>query len=257
VRQLFVTFYCPELRPITFELKVSRPTRSVRHLRSMLTATLDNLQLPTGATGVTLWARRVEPLDAWQDELFDTGRADQEGLADLIDRLSSHLGPTAVVRPHPLSDHQPERTFEYVPLVDYGLANAEAESEKLEVRSEKRVLPEGIVTGTVLTSNFSLRSSPFSLLTSHFPSRPLRLLPKPVEVPVIAVVPEGPPSCFDWKGAREEITDCVGPERLETGWWRGQHVRRDYFRVTCRSGRGCWLFRQCETSRWFLHGWFD
>ncbi|MHC4609433.1 MAG: Y-family DNA polymerase, partial [Planctomycetota bacterium] len=169
VRQLFVTFYCPELRPITFELNVSRATRSAEHLRSLLVARLENLQLPAGASGVMLWARRVEPLDGWQGELFDTGRADAQGLAELIDRLANHLGAAAVVRPRPVSDHQPEHAFDYVPLVDCGLRVAE-------------------------------RDSHFSLLTSHFPSRPLRLLPRPLEVSVIAVVPEGPPCCFDWKG---------------------------------------------------------
>ena len=53
------------------------------------------------------------------------------------------------------------------------------------------------------------------------------------------------------------IDDYAGPERLETGWWRGRHTCRDYFRVTCESGRRCWLFREAEQGRWFLHGWFD
>jgi len=222
VRQLLVTFHCPEFRPITYELNVSRATRSVPHLRSLLVARLEALQLPTGAAGVTLWARRTEPLDGWQDELFDTGQADRQNLAELVDRLTNHLGPRAVTRPRPVSDHQPEHAVEHVPLVDCGS-----------------------------------RSSQFSMLNAQFRHRPLRLLPRPVRVAVIAVVPEGPPSCFDWQGGREVIVDCAGPERLETGWWRGRHVRRDYFRARCRSGRQCWLFRQRETGQWFLHGWFD
>jgi protein ImuB len=250
VRQLLVTFYCPELWPITFELNVSQPTRSVKHLGSLLNARLNVFHLPAGAAGVMLWARRVEPLDAWQEELFDTGRADEEGLAELIDRLTNRLGPRAVVRPQPVSEHQPERAFEYVPLIELGARNAELgtrNSERGTQKAQRRVRNAACET----------RSAEFSLLTSPFSPRPLRLLPRPVEVPVIAVVPEGPPTCFDWQGSRQEVVGCVGPERLETGWWRGRHVRRDYFRVACRSGRGCWLFRQRETGRWFLHGWFD
>ena len=99
--------------------------------------------------------------------------------------------------------------------------------------------------------------SPFSILNSQFPSRPLRLLAKPAAIEVVAVAPEGPPSRFDRRGLREVIVDCVGPERLETGWWRGRHVRRDYFRVSCASGQRCWIFREGTTGKWFLHGWFD
>ena len=233
VRQAFVTFYCPGLRPITFEFNVSRATRSAGHLRSLLTAKLEAWRLPTGAAGVMLWARRIEPLDDWQEELFDTGRADQQGLAELIDRLTNHLGPQAVTCPQPVSDHQPEQAFEYLPFVKRETRNVERETRNAE------------------------RDSHFSLLTSHFPPRPLRLLPRPVEISVIAVVPEGPPCRFDWRGSPEVVVACTGPERLETGWWRGRHIRRDYFRLRCRSGRQCWLFRQRETGRWFLHGWFD
>jgi protein ImuB len=243
VRQLFLTFHCPDLRPITFELNVSRATRSARHLRSLFNARIDRLQLPTGAAGLVLWARRVEPLDAWQDELFDTGRADVEGLAQLIDRLANQLGHQAVVRPQPASDHQPEHAYAYNSIADCGLQIGD--------------FPAHTAPSQTATRRDPASSSHFSLLTSHFSPRPLRILPRPVEVPVIATVPDGPPACFNWKNSKELIMHCVGPERLETGWWRGRHVRRDYYRATCESGRQCWLFRQLDKGTWFLHGWFD
>ena len=243
VRQVFLTFHRPESRPITVELNVSRATRSVKHLRSLFIAKLDNLHLPRSAAAVVLWTRRVELLDGWQDELFDTGRADAEGLAELIDRLANRLGPQAVVRPHPVSDHQPEHAVEYLPVGDCGLQIGDFRSRTTVCRT-----PTGDSSGL---------HSQFSILNSQFPLRPLRLLPRPVEVPVFALAFEGPPSCFDWKGSREVIADYTGPERLETGWWRGRHTRRDYFRVTCGSGRQCWLFREHGQGKWFLHGWFD
>jgi protein ImuB len=48
-----------------------------------------------------------------------------------------------------------------------------------------------------------------------------------------------------------------GPERIETGWWRGQAVGRDYYRVETTDGRRFWIFRNLEDNRWFLHGVFD
>jgi protein ImuB len=47
-----------------------------------------------------------------------------------------------------------------------------------------------------------------------------------------------------------------GPERIETGWWRGRTIRRDYYRVEITSGNRFWLFRQLDDDNWFLHGSF-
>jgi len=87
--------------------------------------------------------------------------------------------------------------------------------------------------------------------------RPLRLSPHPIEVAATAVVPDGPPIAFRLRGTQHTVAESVGPERIETGWWRGPHLKRDYYRVTTKNGQRFWLFRQRDTRRWFLHGWFD
>jgi protein ImuB len=49
----------------------------------------------------------------------------------------------------------------------------------------------------------------------------------------------------------------AGPERLETGWWDGGDLRRDYYVVRTSQGQHAWVF--CppgEPGRWMLHGWF-
>ncbi len=46
-----------------------------------------------------------------------------------------------------------------------------------------------------------------------------------------------------------------GPERIETGWWDGQPVRRDYFVARSPVGQRCWLFRTAEGA-WYLQGLF-
>ena len=49
----------------------------------------------------------------------------------------------------------------------------------------------------------------------------------------------------------------AGPERIESGWWDGGDVRRDYFRVETRSGRQAWVYRQVsDPQRLWLQGWF-
>ncbi len=73
----------------------------------------------------------------------------------------------------------------------------------------------------------------------------------------MAVVPDGPPTWFRWSGQDHPIVRAVGPERIETGWWKGCHVQRDYFRVTVENGCRFWLFRDRRNGRWFVHGCFD
>ena len=52
-------------------------------------------------------------------------------------------------------------------------------------------------------------------------------------------------------------TILAGPERLETGWWDGGDVRRDYYVVRTTQGQCAWVFcAPGEPGRWMLHGWF-
>ena len=53
-----------------------------------------------------------------------------------------------------------------------------------------------------------------------------------------------------------EVSACHGPERIETAWWRGPIVRRDYYVVETLSGARFWLFRSLKGGGWFLHGVF-
>ncbi len=48
-----------------------------------------------------------------------------------------------------------------------------------------------------------------------------------------------------------------GPERIESGWWDGADVARDYYVARDRSGARLWVFRERRgRRRWFLHGLF-
>ncbi len=49
-----------------------------------------------------------------------------------------------------------------------------------------------------------------------------------------------------------------GPERVESGWWDGGDVRRDYYVVQTSRGQHAWTYRGAgETDTPFtLHGWF-
>lgn len=239
----FVTFYMPAQhqddipRRRTIPLELSRPTRSARHLMRLLEARLGELRLPAPADGLCVWTKRLEPLDDWQAELFDLEPEGDRALDDLVDRLSVRLGRDRVVRALPVSDHQPERAFRYVPALDVkprDITKAEAE------------VVRGVDTAAQIAA------------TDRFiPSRPLRLLPVPRPLETSALTPGGAPIAVRLFGAHQSVVTCTGPERIETGWWRGPHIRRDYYRVVTGKGRRLWIFRERGADDWFLHGWFE
>lgn len=56
---------------------------------------------------------------------------------------------------------------------------------------------------------------------------------------------------------RGEVHILAGPERMETGWWDGDAIRRDYYIVKTAQGQRAWVFCAAgEQSGWMLHGWF-
>lgn len=97
------------------------------------------------------------------------------------------------------------------------------------------------------------------LVAAHAPAQstprmPLHPLPRPcwlLPEPKPLVVRDAQPH---YRGA---LTLCAGPERLETGWWDGQRVNRDYYRARNAASETVWIYREHRTPpAWFLHGVF-
>ncbi len=77
--------------------------------------------------------------------------------------------------------------------------------------------------------------------------RPLWMLAEPRRLDTRAGRP-----CFEG-----ELTLLSGPERIETGWWDGHDVARDYYVVVNESGMRLWIYRDRRPPRrWYLHGIF-
>jgi protein ImuB len=48
-----------------------------------------------------------------------------------------------------------------------------------------------------------------------------------------------------------------GPERIETGWWDGADVARDYYIARHRDGSRLWIYRErLAPHAWYWHGVF-
>ena len=47
-----------------------------------------------------------------------------------------------------------------------------------------------------------------------------------------------------------------GPERIESGWWDGKGVARDYYIARHSDGVRLWVFQERQSKRWYVHGVF-
>ena len=201
--------------PLVLRVGLFCPSANPRHLWDLLRMQLEQ-PIPGLVGRVTLAVPLTAPLENRQRELFAGSRDDNRQFELLIDRLSSRLGPEAVLRPVLTADPLPERAVQFVPLLEAGK------------RKQRPPL-------------------------TH---RPALLRSTPQLLRVIAVAPDGPPISFQLDGRQNTVTNWCGPERIESGWWRGPNARRDYYRVEIESGQRYWLFRNLSTGKWYLHGEF-
>jgi protein ImuB len=47
-----------------------------------------------------------------------------------------------------------------------------------------------------------------------------------------------------------------GPERIESGWWDGKGIARDYYIARQTGGMRRWIFQERQSKCWYLHGVF-
>lgn len=222
-------------------IETGLPTRDpapVLRLFDERIATLaDPLDPGFGYDRITLFLPATEPLGASQPAL-DGSEQDTSALADLIDRLSTRLGPASLCRLALRDSHIPEQAQLALPAI--------------HARAPVRwpTPPAG-----------------------EPPMRPLFLFDPPQPVEVIAEVPDGPPHRFRWKRTLHEVRLFEGPERIASEWWRRKGgespgkggLTRDYYRIEDARGRRYWIFRhglyeekpdRREGPKWYLHGLF-
>jgi protein ImuB len=213
------------------EIGLAAPTRDPAHIARLLSLKLDGLarglESGFGFDCVRLSVTFSEKIAERQGDLEKPAIAETsaEQQARLIDALKQRLGPEAVRQLRAVESHIPERA-EVLQKAD-GPAPAwpEADQDRL---------------------------------------RPPLLLPQPEETQVIALIPDGPPRQFHWRGETHAVASAQGPERIADEWWRSDatDLSRDYYAIENAEGQRFWLYREGlygrETSepRWFVHGLF-
>ncbi len=201
-----------------FEVKLAAPVSQPRALLSVLRERLEKVDLGRPVESVALLVPETARVEPRQGDLFSArDTGTAEDLACLLARLEGRLGARSVARVELVADHRPERAFGWHPASEPAAAPG----------------PAALAPG----------------------KRPVRLLarPSPLEV---ATNERGEPARFAGRSAHA-VLQAVGPERIETGFWDGREVRRDYWVVADEAWRESWIFRDLDSGRWFLHGTFD
>ena len=240
-RTLRLTLYRVDGGVQTVDIGLTQPTRSIPLVTRLIELRLERMgetteeMLDAGfgfeAVGLAVTAaERVEPGQAEFVDGFDEAGAawNDENCAALIDGLSQRLGPRCVRRLAPVASHLPER-------------------------AETAVAARVAGTDVIWPLPDDARPRPLLMFAHAEPAED-----------VTAIVPEGPPRRFRWRGVMHGVTKAQGPERIAGEWWRSSKTlpTRDYYLVEDEAGRRFWLYREglygreTTTPRWFVHGLF-
>lgn len=257
---------------MTLSVNAARATRDAAHIAQLFVHRSERLEGEYdpgfGIDSIRLVATSLSDLDSVQIGAFDI-RDGARDIERLYDRISSRLGPEALMRSKLVNTHIPEQAIRLEPVV-------------ARTEDDPAATPDPV------------------------PDRPLRMLPRPEPVEVIAEVPDGPPKRMVWRRVSYRVFKASGPERIEAEWWRsGQRlaelappqsrekkadprddpkkarrkpeeaphvsalspfdpmsVTRDYYVIEDDGGRRFWVFRiglygGKANPRWFLHGFFS
>jgi protein ImuB len=97
----------------------------------------------------------------------------------------------------------------------------------------------------------------------HRPERAWRRVPPGTPSPPVPVGARplwlvDPPQLVAWDedSFSSEFRLITRPERIETGWWDGAPIARDYFVAESLGGRRAWVFQDRKNQRWYIQGWF-
>jgi protein ImuB len=208
-------------------VELAEPALDPAHLQLLLRERLARVVLAAPTLELELRCRHRVAGAPPNGELFPTRASTGQGLLRLLERLRARLGDAQVLRLVPVADHRPERASRGVPALGEG-ATAAAPG-----------LPPAADGATPL-------HRPAFVLPESLP------LPERDGLPLLDGVP---------------LQLLGGPERVESGWWDGDLIARDYFIAATDTGALVWVWRERMPAgadpaavptavQWYLQGRF-
>ena len=149
----------------------------------------------------------------------------EESASRFVERLNARLGANTICGLTPHADYRPERAW--------------------------RACRPGAATNENTTPS---QTAPGTL--NRPLNRPLWLLTTPKPLREIGGTDKTNAAPHDNEGG--PLSLLAGPERIEAGWWGGQHVARDYFVARNKVQSLLWIYRERDVNaRWYVHGFFS
>lgn len=193
-------------------------SRDAEHFIRLLRERLGAATLREPVRSIALVAEDITPLAGEPLALFDDPARSHGDWAKLVERLRARLGTAAVHGVAITAEHRPERA---------------SRSDEPAIAKRRRPSPVASAAPTEFAGGAG--------------ARPFWLLPDPQPLEERGAVP--------YRGG--PLALLAGPERIESGWWDGGEIARDYFIAQTRDQALVWVFRNCRApTGWFLHGLF-
>jgi len=201
--------------------------REPRLLFEIAQSRLAQASVPAPVRAMRLRADELPPFVPAGGDLFAPNAAQTLAWPQLRERLRARLGAEQVYTLRVEADHRPERAWQ---RVERGCAPLPLPrvSSRAQLGSTNTMMG---IAETEARYAFAARTIP--------PMRPGWLLARPIPL------------------RSRELRILSGPERIESGWWDGSDVRRDYYVVETAEGQRVWAYRPSgEEGPFMLHGWF-
>ena len=231
VRHVQFSFYHLQSAATHLTLGCRQAGRKSGQWFELLSIRFERLALPAPVIAIRLRSGAPQALQADEEDLFETNRQRQRASIDhLKERLSARIGDDCVHGVTTVAEHRPQ----------YAWNTAGAEDRRLPPCAAVPAHPQACQSPLLLAD---MRRTNSLLLR-----RPLWMLPEPLP---LTTDPAGNP---EYHGPLELVD---GPERLETGWWDGKGIARDYYVATNAKGVHLWIYRnRNRQATWHLHGIF-
>ena len=265
---------------VKLELGLFSPTVDVSQVAGLINQKLEAVRFVDLVDKIEMLSTLTGPLRMIQNDLFEQSHSSSwaEGVNDVelnrfVNALGGRLGRDSVVSISRTKDPLPENAFQTTNLLGM-------QKKRLSARfsDDKKSSVGGSFSNRTDESGLEESKNDVSSSLVHRPSpddpmrRPTTLLSQPLRLCVATsskrfvqkLQSNVLPNQIQLAGKTYSIIRSWGPERIETGWWRGPCVRRDYYRVELDDGQWWWIFRAFPASEatdrrswWMLHGYFD
>lgn len=210
------------IAPTVVAIGLLAAERDPRLLFEIAQSRLAQTSVPAPVRALRLLATELPAFVPAEADLFAADAAQGMAWPQLRERLRARLGPDQVFTLAVQADHRPEHAWQR----QLGDAKAMTVRDACDPHAE----------ATGHGNELARVSIPLAEIEGL---RPGWLLARPVPL------------------RSRSLHILAGPERIESGWWDGADVRRDYYVVETAEGQRAWAWRPSgEEGPFMLHGWF-